>query len=103
MVMINGHALYFHDTVSIVAQVQANHLISLLVGLPLLVVSGWLAVGGSLRGRLLLAGTLAFSSTPTCRWQCSQPTTRCSWCMWRCSRYRYRPPLGEPASPYPFL
>ena len=59
-VMINGHGLYFYDTVSTVAQMQANDLITLLVGLPLLVVSAWLAFNGSLRGRLLLAGTLGF-------------------------------------------
>jgi len=59
-VMINGHGLYFYDTVSIVAQMQANDLITLTVGLPLLIVSAWLAFNGSLRGRLLLTGTLGF-------------------------------------------
>src|SRR3954462_14269456 len=56
-VLINGHGLYFYDTVSTAAQMQANDLITLLVGLPLLVISAWLAFGGSLRGQLLLAGT----------------------------------------------
>lgn len=65
-VMINGHGLYYYDTVSSAAQMQGNDIITLLVGLPLLVVSTWLAGvypakrGGSLRGRLLLTGTLAF-------------------------------------------
>jgi hypothetical protein len=59
-VLINGHGLYFYDTVSTVAQMQANDLITLLVGLPLLVVAAWLALRGSLRGRLLLTGTLGF-------------------------------------------
>ena len=59
-VMINGHGLYFYDTVSTVAQMQANDLITLMVGLPLLIVSAWLAFNGSLRGRLLLTGTLGF-------------------------------------------
>jgi hypothetical protein len=59
-VMINGHGLYHYDTVSSVAQMQGNDLITLVVGLPLLVVSTWLALSGSLRGRLLLAGTLGF-------------------------------------------
>ena len=54
--MINGHGLYYYDTVSTVAQMQANDLITLLVGLPLLVVSAWLAGHSSLRGRLLLTG-----------------------------------------------
>jgi hypothetical protein len=59
-VMINGHGLYYYDTVSMVAQAQANDLITLVVGLPLLIVSTWLAFRGSLRGRLLLTGTLGF-------------------------------------------
>jgi hypothetical protein len=59
-VIINGHGLYFYDTVSTVAQMQGNDLITLLVGLPLLLVAAWLAFHGSLRGRLLLAGTLGF-------------------------------------------
>jgi hypothetical protein len=59
-VSINGHGLYFYDTVSTAAQMQGNDLITLVVGLPLLVVSAWLAFRGSLRGRLLLAGTLGF-------------------------------------------
>jgi hypothetical protein len=59
-VMINGHGLYYYDTVSTVAQMQGNDIITLVVGLPLLVVSAWLALRGSLRGRLLLAGTLGF-------------------------------------------
>src|SRR5215217_2877339 len=59
-VMINGHGLYYFDTVSTVAQMQGNDLITLLVGLPLLVISTWLAFRGSLRGRLLLTGTMAF-------------------------------------------
>lgn len=59
-VMINGHGLYFYDTVSTAAQMQANDLITLVVGLPLLIISTWLALRGSLRGRLLLSGTLGF-------------------------------------------
>jgi hypothetical protein len=60
MVMLNGHGLYYYDTVSTAAQMQGNDLITLVVGLPLLVVSAWLAFRGSLRGRLLLTGTLGF-------------------------------------------
>jgi hypothetical protein len=39
---------------------QANDLVMLVLGLPLLAVSFWLARRGSLRGRLLLTGTLGF-------------------------------------------
>lgn len=59
-VMIHGHGLYFYDTVSTTAQMQGNDLITLVVGLPLLVLSTGLALRGSLRGRLLLTGTLGF-------------------------------------------
>jgi hypothetical protein len=58
--LINGQGLYFYDTVSMAAQQQGNDLVTLVVGLPLLAVSTWLAFRGSLRGRLLLTGTLGF-------------------------------------------
>jgi len=59
-VTLNGQGLYYYDTVSSAAQMQANDLITLVVGLPLLAISTWLAFRGSLRGRLLLTGTLGF-------------------------------------------
>lgn len=59
-VMINGHGLYFYDTVSSAAQQQGNDIVTLVVGLPLLAISTWLALRGSLRGQLLLSGTLGF-------------------------------------------
>lgn len=59
-VMINGHGLYTYDTVSSVAQMQGNDIVTLLVGLPLLAIAFWLAQKGSLRGHLLLTGTLGF-------------------------------------------
>jgi len=59
-VTINARGLYYWDTVSSAAQMQANDLIALTLGLPLLAISTWLARRGSLRGRLLLAGTLGF-------------------------------------------
>lgn len=58
--MINGHGLYAYDTVSTAAQMQGNDLITLVVGLPILAIAAWLAFRGSLRGRLLLSGTLGF-------------------------------------------
>jgi hypothetical protein len=60
VVTINARGLYYFDTVSTAAQMQANDLITLVVGLPLLVISTWLAFRGSMRGRLLLTGTLGF-------------------------------------------
>lgn len=59
-VTINARGLYYWDTVSSAAQMQANDLVTLMLGLPLLAISTWLTLRGSLRGRLLLAGTLGF-------------------------------------------
>lgn len=59
-VTINARGLYYWDTVSSAAQMQANDLVMLVLGLPLLVTSFWLARRGSLRGQMLLAGTLGF-------------------------------------------
>jgi hypothetical protein len=55
-VTINARGLYYWDTVSSAAQMQANDLVTLALGLPLLAISSWL----TLRGRLLLTGTLGF-------------------------------------------
>lgn len=59
-VVINARGLYSWDTVSSAAQMQANDLVMLALGLPLLALSLWLTLRGSLRGRLLLTGTLGF-------------------------------------------
>jgi hypothetical protein len=59
-VTIYGRGIYAYETISSAAQAQANDLVTLVLGLPLLAVSTWLAFRGSLRGRLLLTGTLGF-------------------------------------------
>ncbi|HEY0604382.1 MAG TPA: hypothetical protein VGD58_15785 [Herpetosiphonaceae bacterium] len=59
-VLINGRGLYRYDTVSTAAQMQANDLVTLVLGLPLLAIAFGLATHGSLRGRLVLTGTLGF-------------------------------------------
>lgn len=59
-VTINARGLYYWDTVSSAAQMQANDLVTLTLGLPLLAISFWLTLRGSLRGRLLMTGTLGF-------------------------------------------
>lgn len=59
-VIINAHGLYYYDTVSMAAQQQGNDSVTLVVGLPLLAISTWLAFRGSMRGRLVLTGTLGF-------------------------------------------
>ena len=59
-VTINAHGLYYYDTVSSAAQQQGNDIVTLFVALPLLVVSSVMAFRGSLRGQLLLTGTIGF-------------------------------------------
>ncbi len=59
-VTLNARGLYYWETVSSAAQMQANDLVMLVFGLPLLAISFWLSLHNSLRGRLLLAGTLGF-------------------------------------------
>ena len=59
-VTINGHGLYYYDTVSSAAQEQGNDIVTLIVGIPLLMTSTWFAFHHSLRGQLLLSGTLGF-------------------------------------------
>ena len=59
-VMINARGLYYYDTVSSAAQQQGNDVVTLFVALPLLVVSTWMTLRGSLRGRLLLTGMIGF-------------------------------------------
>jgi len=58
--MIQGHGLYQYDIVSGAAQVIAGDVVTLVLGIPLLAVSAWLYGKGSLRGALLLAGTLGY-------------------------------------------
>lgn len=59
-VVVNAEGLYYYDSVSMAAQQQGNDLVTLTVGLPLLAISTGLAFRGSMRGRLLLTGTLGF-------------------------------------------
>jgi len=59
-VTINARGLYYWDTLSSAAQTQANDLVTLVLGLPMLAISFWLTLRGSLRGRLILTGTLGF-------------------------------------------
>lgn len=59
-VTIHGKGLYRFDTESGAAQVMAGDVVTLCLGIPLLLVSVLLYRRGSLRGALLLAGTLGY-------------------------------------------
>ncbi len=59
-VLIEGQGLYRYDSVSIVAQAKAQDMVTLVVGLPMLLVGLWFYRKASLRGSLLLAGTFGY-------------------------------------------
>lgn len=57
---IHGRGLYRNDSISIVAQGTAQDVITLVLGIPLLIISLFMSLKGSLKGRLLLIGTLGY-------------------------------------------
>jgi hypothetical protein len=59
-VMIYGHGLYRYDPASMAAQGISQDIVTLIVGIPLLLISLRLYRQGRLRGQLLLSGTLAY-------------------------------------------
>lgn len=59
-VQIYGKGLYHLDSVSTASQGIAQDVVTIVLGIPLLVISLYLAIKGSLKGRLLLTGTLGY-------------------------------------------
>ena len=59
-VMIQGRGLYQYDTVNLAAQAIGQDMVTLLVGIPLLIISVTLSKKGSLQGKVLLPGTLTY-------------------------------------------
>lgn len=59
-VEIQGSGLYYYDSVSAAAQAKAQDIVTLAVGIPLLVIGLIFYRKGSLRGALLLTGTLGY-------------------------------------------
>lgn len=57
---IHGKGLYGQDSVSVAAQGIAQDIVTLALGVPLLIIALYLSLKGSLKGRLLLAGTLGY-------------------------------------------
>lgn len=57
---IHGSGLYRYDSISIVAQGTAQDIVTLAIGIPLLILSLSMSLKGSLKGRLLLTGTLGY-------------------------------------------
>ena len=59
-VKIYGKGIYQHNSISMVAQGKAQDIVTVVLGIPLIIISLTLALKGSLKGRLLLAGTLGY-------------------------------------------
>lgn len=59
-VLIQGSGLYQRDSVTMASQAIAQDYVTVLIAAPMLILGTILARRGSLRGRLLLAGTLAY-------------------------------------------
>jgi len=59
-VTIYGNGLYQYDSVSMASQAVAQDIVTLFIGVPLLIVSLYLFRKGLLKGKLLLAGTIAY-------------------------------------------
>ncbi|WFA09361.1 hypothetical protein [Tissierella sp. Yu-01] len=57
---IYGRGLYSDDSISVATQGIAQDIVTLVLGIPLLIVSLCLSLKGSLKGRLLLTGTLGY-------------------------------------------
>lgn len=59
-VKLYGDGIYKHDSISIVAQGKAQDVVTVLLGIPLLLISLYISRNGLLKGKLLLAGTLGY-------------------------------------------
>jgi hypothetical protein len=60
IIKIHGRGLYSNDSVSVAAQGIAQDIVTVALGIPLLIASLYLSLKGSLKGRLLLTGTLGY-------------------------------------------
>jgi hypothetical protein len=60
VVAIYGKGLYKHMSAEVAPQGIAQDYVTLFIGVPLLLISLFLARSGSLKGRFWLAGTLAY-------------------------------------------
>lgn len=59
-VLLYGKGIYQNDSVTVVAQGKAQDIVTVVVGIPLLLISLYFSRKGSLKGRLLLTGTLGY-------------------------------------------
>src|ERR1051326_7462845 len=59
-IQISGQGLYSYDTLATAAQERSQDAVTLFLGVPLLVIALLVCRRGSLRGHLLLTGTLGY-------------------------------------------
>lgn len=59
-IMIYGHGLYRYDSFSYATQAISQDVVTLILGISLLIIGIFLCQKGSLRGQLLLTGTLGY-------------------------------------------
>ena len=59
-VTINGKGLYQYDSISVASQAMAQDIVTLFLGVPLLILSLYIFRKGFLKGKILLAGTIAY-------------------------------------------
>lgn len=59
-VMLYGKGLYQNDSVSMASQAIAQDFVTVLLGIPMLIVSLYFYAKGLLKGKILLSGTLAY-------------------------------------------
>ena len=60
IITLYGKGLYYNDSVSMVPQAKAQDIVTLLIGIPLLVLSLIWANRNSIKGKLLLTGTIGY-------------------------------------------
>ncbi len=60
VVKIFGNGLYRNDSIAMVAQGKTSDFITIIIGIPLLLISLYFTNKGSLRGKLMLTGTLGY-------------------------------------------
>ncbi|MDX8366380.1 hypothetical protein [Cytobacillus sp. IB215665] len=59
-VTVQGNGLYQYDSISIASQAIAQDIVTIVVGIPLLIISLYMSRKGLLKGDILLTGTLGY-------------------------------------------
>ena len=59
-IKLHGKGLYYNDSVSMAAQARAQDLVTLIIGIPLLIISYILANKKSIKGKLMLTGIIGY-------------------------------------------